>query len=69
MGGSVKLVLPKTGVSQDVAEKAVETVLGYLKEKLLAPIAAQIEGGLGEAGAAEYLEDLTKGLGRLLEER
>ena len=52
----IKLVSKKTGISEDIARTAVETVLGFLKERLPAPIAGQIDavlgggGGLGQAG-------------------
>lgn len=62
----VKLVSKKTGLSEAMAKTAVETVLGYLKKKLPAPIAAQIDGVLGGAGAAKGVEDLAKGLGGML---
>jgi hypothetical protein len=62
----VKLVSKKTGLPEATAKTAVETVLGYLKKKLPAPIAAQIDGVLGGAGAAKGVEDLAKGLGGML---
>ena len=40
----IKLVSQKTGISQDQAKTAVETVVKFLKEKLPAPIAGQIDG-------------------------
>jgi hypothetical protein len=61
----VKLVSQKTGLSEDVARKAVEIVLGYLKEKLPDPIAAQIDGVLSGTGTVD-LEGLAKGLGGIL---
>ena len=52
----VKLVSEKTGLSEDMAQKAVKVVVGYLKDKLPAPIAGQIdgllEGGEGAGGIA-----------------
>jgi hypothetical protein len=59
----VKLVVQKTGISEDVAKKAVVTVIDYLKKKLPAPISGQIDGLLG--GSAK-MDDLTKGLSGLL---
>ncbi|MCC7355559.1 MAG: hypothetical protein IT330_17610 [Anaerolineae bacterium] len=56
----VKLVVQKTGISQDQAKMAVETVVGFLKQKLPAPVAAQIDGLLGGAGG------MMKGLGGML---
>jgi hypothetical protein len=58
----VKLVSQKTGISEEMARKAVETVIGYLKERLPNPIAGQIDSLLEGGG----LEDVAKGLGGLL---
>jgi len=60
----VKLVTDKVGISPDQAQKAVATVMGFLKDKLPAPLGEQLDkvmaggaggsGGLGDmAGAAE----------------
>ena len=49
----VKLVSEKTGLSEDISQKAVDVVLNYIKDKLPAPIAGQIDGllaGNGDAG-------------------
>jgi uncharacterized protein (DUF2267 family) len=59
----VKLVAKKTGLSPEKAKVAVETVLKFIKEKLPAPIAAQIDGVLSGGGAADAIK---KGLGGLL---
>ncbi len=42
----INLVAQKSGISKDQAKTAVETVLGFLKQKLPAPVAAQIDGVL-----------------------
>lgn len=60
----VKLVSEKTGLSHDMSKVAVDTVVGFLKSKLPAPIAGQLDGLL--AGGAPSLGgagDLVKGLG------
>jgi uncharacterized protein (DUF2267 family) len=59
----VKLVSQKTGIPEATARVAVETVLNFLKQKLPAPIAAQIDALLksGSQGG-----DMLKGLGDLL---
>ncbi len=68
----VKLVTEKTGIPADAADKAVQVVLGFPKDKLPAPIAGQIDGligggGGGAAGAAGgAMDSVTKGLGGLL---
>lgn len=52
----VKTVSQKTGLSEEMAKTAVEAVLDYLKSRLPAPIAGQVdsvvrgEGGGGMAG-------------------
>ncbi len=56
----VKLVVQKTGISESQAKIAVETVIGFLKQKLPAPVASQIDGLLGGAGG------VMKGLGGML---
>jgi hypothetical protein len=52
----VALVAQKTGLPEDKARKAAEIVLGFLKDRLPAPIAGQIDNvvsgqGGGVAGA------------------
>jgi hypothetical protein len=64
----VELVSQRAGVSEEVARKAVETVLAYLKEKLPAPLAGQIDNVLGGAGIEGDLGGLVKGLGGILGE-
>jgi hypothetical protein len=61
----VKLVSQKTGLSEDMSRQAVETVLNYLKQKLPAPIAGQLDTFLASPGAGDQLEDLAKNLGGL----
>lgn len=62
----IQLVSQKTGLPQEIAKLAVETVVGYLKTKLPQPLAMQIDSvlaGGGVAGTLGGLGDLTKGLG------
>lgn len=61
-----KLVSQKTGLSEDMSKVAIEVVVGYLKDKLPAPIANQIDGALSGTGTAADLGGLTKGLGGML---
>ena len=58
----VNAVMQKTGLPREQAEQAVNTVLGFLKERLPAPVAAQIDTALGGG----QLGDVAKGLGGLL---
>lgn len=54
----VRMVAQKTGLSEDKARSAAETVIGYLKERLPAPVASQLDsigtgsGSLGDAAGA-----------------
>jgi uncharacterized protein (DUF2267 family) len=69
----VALVSKKTGLSQDQATAAVNVVLDFIKKKLPAPVAAQVDavlsgsGGLREAAKAlDGGEDIANLLGGLL---
>lgn len=62
----VGMVSEKAGIPEATARQAVEIVLDFLKDKLPAPIAGQIDGILGSGGAAGGLGDIAGGLGGLL---
>jgi uncharacterized protein (DUF2267 family) len=61
----IKLVSEKAGISQDQAQQAVKTVMGFLKDKLPAPIAGQVESALS-GGELPDAGGLGKKLGGLL---
>ncbi len=46
----IKRITEKTGISEDQARSAVNTVSGFLKEKLPEPIAGQVDNVLSGAG-------------------
>lgn len=46
----VNQVCQKTGISQDQAQQAVQTVIGYLKDKLPGPIGSQLDNVLSGQG-------------------
>jgi len=48
----VNQVCQKTGISQDQAQQAVQTVIGYLKDKLPGPIGSQLDNVLSGQGGA-----------------
>lgn len=48
----VKLVSERAGIPPETAKVAVETVLAFLKERLPAPIASQIDGIIGNTGGS-----------------
>jgi hypothetical protein len=56
----------KTGISEDLARKAVDTVLGYLKGKLPAPLASQLDSAISGGAGAGTLGDMAKKAGGLL---
>jgi hypothetical protein len=47
MNELVQLLQQKTGLSQDMAQKVVDTVAGYLKTKLPEPMASGLDSLLG----------------------
>lgn len=57
----VMAVMEKTGLPREQAEQAVNAVLAFLKERLPAPVGAQIDTVLGGG----QLGDVAKGLGGL----
>ncbi len=68
----INVVVQRTGLSQEQASQAVTAMIGFLKTKLPAPIASQLEasisggmgGGLGalESKAGEMLKGKLGGL-------
>ncbi len=59
----IKLVAQRTNIPEDQAKTAVETVVNFLKSKLPAPIAGQLDAVL--AGKSVSAEDVAKDLGAL----
>ena len=57
-----KLVAQKTGLSDEMAKVAVDTVINYLKDRLPEPTASQLDTILEGGDAA----DMMGGLGGLL---
>ena len=57
----VKLVQQKTGISEEQARTAVTTVLSFLKERLPAPIAGQVDNALNNPGVAGAIGGLFGG--------
>lgn len=48
----VKLVSSKVGISEDQARQAITIVVNFLKERLPAPIAGQVDGVINNPGLA-----------------
>ncbi|MBC7911063.1 MAG: hypothetical protein H7Y30_11215 [Pyrinomonadaceae bacterium] len=61
----IKKVSERTGLGEDKAKAAVDTVVGFLKEKLPAPIAGQIDNALNKGGGmiADKADDIIGGIG------
>lgn len=66
----VKLVREKTGLSEAQAEKAVDVVVDFIKKKLPAPLASQVDAALKNESlmdqAGGLLDKGAQGLGGLL---
>ena len=60
----INQVAQRTGIPEDKARTAVDTVVGYLKEHLPGPIASQLDGAIsGEGTQAEGgMMDKAKGM-------
>jgi hypothetical protein len=65
----IKLVMAKTGISEPMARMAVETVLSYLKTKLPAPVAGQIDGLLAGGAGGLDLGSIGGALGGLFDKK
>jgi len=65
----VRIVSERTGLPQDTARTAAEAVLTYLKEKLPAPIAGQIDGFLANPGSAGETGGTMGNLGGLFDRK
>lgn len=60
----IKRITEKTGISEEQARSAVNTVSGFLKEKLPSPIAGQVDNVLsGAGGVSNTLGDAASKLG------
>lgn len=64
----IKQVTAKTGISEDQARSAVNTVLDFVKSRLPAPIAGQIDNAIsGEGGGiGGTVGDMASKVGGLL---
>ncbi|HEX6533394.1 MAG TPA: hypothetical protein VF041_02285 [Gemmatimonadaceae bacterium] len=59
----IQLVSQKVGIPADKAQLAVSTVIGYLKDKLPSPIAAQLDGVVKGGASSSGLADMAKNVG------
>jgi len=62
MNELIKLITSKTGISATMATTIVNIVVNFLKKKLPAPIAGQIDGILSNDATVQKAEGLIGGL-------
>ena len=62
MNEIINQVAQRAGINPDQARTAVETVVGFLKDKLPGPVASQVEGLLAGSGDGASLGDAIKNL-------
>ncbi len=62
MNELVNLVVKKTGLPQATAQQVVQIVVDFIKKRLPAPVAAQIDGLLSNEGAVQQAEGMLGGL-------
>jgi len=58
----VNLIVKKTGIPAATAQTIVNLVVDYLKKKLPAPLAGQIDGLLSNSGNVQNAENMLGGL-------
>jgi hypothetical protein len=65
MNEIIQKLMDKTGLPEDKATAAVDTVVGFLKEKLPSPISAQIDSLMagGASGVTEKLGGIMQSVG------
>ena len=64
MNEITQLLVNKTGLSEDKAAMAVDLVVGFLKQKLPAPVGAQIDNLLtAGSGVTEKLDGIASTVG------
>ncbi len=63
MNELIKRITERTGLSEDQARNAAQTVIGFLKEKLPAGLSGQIDSALGSGQTSGA--DITKQAGRM----
>jgi hypothetical protein len=59
----INLISSRVGISADQSRQAVNIVLGFIKDKLPAPIASQVEGMLSGQGTGDKANQAASALG------
>ena len=62
MNELINLIVQKTGISQENAQKAAQTAIDFIKSKLPAPVASQVDAVVGGemSGAAGQAGEMLK---------
>ena len=58
----IRLVSQRAGIAEESARTAVETVVGFIKEKLPAPIAGQVDSVLSNEQVTGKAGDIADGI-------
>ncbi|TMD69502.1 MAG: DUF2267 domain-containing protein [Chloroflexi bacterium] len=61
----INMISERTGISEDQARQATEMVIGFLKDRLPAPIASQLDNVMSGQAAGNPTDQSKKGLGGL----
>lgn len=59
----ISQITQRTGVSEQQARDIVTMVLAFVKDKLPAPVASQLDSMLGAQGGTSSAQDMLGGLG------
>jgi hypothetical protein len=62
----VEMVMEKTGLSKEMATRAADTVIGFLKTKLPGPVATQLDAALSSEGGSDDIGKVAGQLGGML---
>ncbi len=64
----VDMVVQRTGIPRDAAVKAVDVVIGYLKDRLPPPVASQLDNVLGAQGTGGMTGQAQQGAGGFMDQ-
>ncbi|MCL5257120.1 MAG: hypothetical protein M1319_04915 [Chloroflexi bacterium] len=65
----VQQVMQKTGISEQQAQGAVNTVVDYLKARLPGPVASQLDAALAGGASTGPAQGMLGGLGGMLDKQ
>lgn len=62
----IEQITQRVGIPADKAQAAVETVLGFLKQRLPGPVASQLDNAVSGEDSSGGMAGAAKGLGSML---